>query len=278
MTAALHDAWYNRAFLPLRCLWQPEESEATVDARSEPRRGQGWAVCALERTGELMDDPACPRAELEHAFRDLALMNRLLGAWRFVVAYLDRVLPTWLAGRRSSAPLLVLDVATGAGDVPALVVRWASQRSVPVRVLALDRHPVGVQLARALTGRTGAVQVVRADARALPLAPASVDVALCNLALHHLTPQEAQELLRDLSAVSRLGFLVTDLLRSPTGYAAVWAVTRLSRSPLIRHDGPLSVRRSLRWDQYCELAAASGVPSLRVRRLPLFRVALERVP
>ena len=227
---------------------------------------------------ELMDDPARPDRELRDALRDLGRINRYLGGRAFVLSFLDRILPAWRArGDASSGPLLVLDVATGGADIPLAVARWAERRRVPVRIIAVDRHPTTVRLAREMTSACPAVSVLRADARALPFADGAFDVCLCTLALHHLAPDEALELLRHLNRLGRIGFLAADLVRGWRGYAGVWLLTRLSRSPMLRHDGPLSVRRALSWEEYCHLAAASSVPDLRVSKLPLFRVALERI-
>lgn len=227
---------------------------------------------------ELMDDPARPDRELRDALRDLGRINRYLGGRAFVLSFLDRILPAWRArGDASSGPLLVLDVATGGADIPLAVARWAERRRVPVRIIAVDRHPTTVRLAREMTSACPAVSVLRADARALPFADGAFDVCLCTLALHHLAPDEALELLRHLNRLGRIGFLAADLVRGWRGYAGVWLLTRLSRSPMLRHDGPLSVRRALSWEEYCHLAAASSVPDLRVSKLPLFRIALERI-
>lgn len=235
---------------------------------------------ALERATahELMDDPARSDRELRDALRDLGRINRFLGNRAFVLSFLDRILPAWRARRDASyGPLLILDVATGGADIPLAVARWAERRRVPVRIVAVDRHPTTVRLAREMTADCPAVSVLRADARALPFADGAFDVCLCTLALHHLAPDEARALLRHLDRLGRIGFLAADLVRGWHGYAGVWLLTRLSRSPMLRHDGPLSVRRALSWEEYCRLAAASGVPGLRVFKLPLFRIALARI-
>src|SRR5712692_6328973 len=140
---------------------------------------------------ELMDDPARSTSELRESLIDLERINRFLGAHAIVRGYLDRVLPIWRS--RPTPPggaLLVLDVATGGGDVPAAVVAWGRRRGVLVRVVGVDRHPTVARLASIATAPCRAVTVIRADARALPFRDASVDVCLCNLALHHLTPEE----------------------------------------------------------------------------------------
>lgn len=224
---------------------------------------------------ELMDDPGRSVDELRENLRDLERINRFLGGHAIVRAYLDRALPVWRSHRASAdGALTVLDVATGGGDVPAAVVAWGRRRRVALRVVGVDRHPT---IARLATARCPDVTVIRADARALPFRDASVDVCLCNLALHHLTPEEGPALIRHLHRLARIGFLVVDLLRSPAGFGGVWLMTRLLRNHLIRHDAPLSVRRSRSWEEYCQLTAAAGVPGLRLTYHPLFRVSLSRI-
>jgi SAM-dependent methyltransferase len=227
-------------------------------------------------TQEMMDDPGCSVEALRGELRNIALINRLLGTHAIVRRYLECVVPLWRR-RAGAAPdaLSVLDVGTGAADVPLAVVEWARRRRVPVRVVGVDRHPTVVRIAARSTPPRH-VSVVQADASALPFPDASFDVCLCNLVLHHLDWDERVALLRRLHAVSRLGFLVVDLLRSPGGYAAVWLLTRLFRNPLTRHDGPLSVRRAMSWPEYLRCARDADVRGLRLARGPLFRVALSR--
>lgn len=228
-------------------------------------------------TPELMDDPSCSIGTLRDNLRDLALMNRFLGAHAIVLRYLDRAASLWRRGGPGGEDALsVLDVGTGGADVPAAIVAWARRRGVPVRIVGIDRHPGIVRIAASAAPRDR-VRVVQADAAALPFRDRSFDVALCTLALHHLTRDERVAFLRRLHAVARLGFLVVDLRRSPGGYAGVWLLTRLFRNPLTRHDGPLSVRRAMTWPEYVQCVREAGIAGLRPARLPLFRVALSRM-
>lgn len=226
---------------------------------------------------ELMDDPACAERELRAALRDLGRINGHFGAHTFVSAYLDRMLPVWRAGQgEPPPPIRVLDVATGGADVPIAVAAWAARRRIRACIVAVDRHPTTVRLAGETLAGYPEIRVVRGDACELPFADRSFDIALCSLTLHHLSLDDGVRALQDMNRVSRVGFLAVDLVRSRLGYAAVWLLTRLSRSRMIRHDGPLSVRRARTPDEYRRLAEAARVAGLRVVPLPLFRVALER--
>ena len=226
---------------------------------------------------ELMDDPACPEALMRPNLAALGRINRLTGAVHLVCDYLDRLLPAWRRSRTLGAPLALLDVATGGADIPRAVVRWAGRRDVPVRIAAVDRHPATARLAAEASAQFPAIEVVRADARALPFRDGAFDACLCTISLHHLEPEDRPALLRRLDRLGRLGFFVVDLVRSPAAHAGVWLLTRCFRNPLIRTDGPRSVGRAYSWAQYQTLTATAGIPKLTVRRVPGFRAVLERL-
>lgn len=232
---------------------------------------------APEIVREWMDDPACPEELLRPDLDALGRINRLTGAVHFVCAYLDRLLPVWRRSRTLGAPLALLDVATGGADIPRAAVRWARRRDIPVRIVAVDRHPATARLAAQSSAPFPEIEVVRADARALPFRDGAFDACLCSIALHHLEPAERPALVGRLDRLGRLGFFVVDLVRSPAAHAGVWLLTRCFPNPLIRTDGPRSVDRAYTWPEYRKLAAAAGVPNLSVRRVPGFRAALERL-
>jgi SAM-dependent methyltransferase len=226
---------------------------------------------------EWMDDPACPPSLLGPNLDGLGCINRLTGAVGVVIAYLERVRQLWVRAHPDGAPLTVLDVATGGADIPRAIAAWAIRRRIGVRIVAVDLHPTTVRIAAEASSGFSAITVLQADARALPFRDGSFDACLCSLALHHLEPAERPLLVRRLDRLGRLGFLVVDLVRSPAARAGIWMFTRCFRNPLIRTDGPRSVERAYTWAEYRALAAASGIPALRLRRLPGFRAALERL-
>jgi ubiquinone/menaquinone biosynthesis C-methylase UbiE len=224
-----------------------------------------------------MDDPLCTEELLRPDLAALGRINRLSGAVHLVRGYLDRLLPLWRRSRAPGAPLALLDVATGGADIPRAAAQWAARRGVPVRIVAVDRHPVTARIAAEASARFSEIQVVRGDALALPFRDGAFDACLCSLALHHLDHGERPALLRKLDRLGRLGFLIVDLVRSPAAYAGVWLLTRCFHTPMIRTDGPRSVGRAYSWDEYRGLVAAAGISNLTVRRVPGFRAALERL-
>lgn len=217
---------------------------------------------------ELLDRPGVPRTELAENLADIARLNRL-GATRALLAHLA----PFFARHRGPAPLRVLDLGTGGGDVPAAVVRWARARGRRVSVLALDLQPEVLACAGAAARDLPEVRLVAGDALQPPVRRDGVDVALCSLTLHHLPEAAVVRLLRLMADVARLGFVVSDLRRSRLAYAAAWLTTRLiSKSRLTRHDGPLSVLRAYTREELARLAGAAGLPGVRWHEPPCFRV------
>jgi SAM-dependent methyltransferase len=140
----------------------------------------------------LRDDPA--RAA-ERAEDDARLARLLAERDTDADAFFARVAAGWdslrdqLFGRRFLAPALaallpddavVADLGCGPGEVLSLLAPFARA------VIGVDREPSMLAAARRRLADHPNAMLHEADLAALPLAPASVDVALLVLVLHHL--------------------------------------------------------------------------------------------
>jgi SAM-dependent methyltransferase len=216
---------------------------------------------------ELMDRLDAPPAEMSRNLSDIARLNRI-GATDTIL----RHVAPFLARLEPGKALRILDVGTGAADIPIALAEWAQRGGHRVRIVALDVHPTILRYAaRAVDGMPG-VHVVAGDALEAPIRPGSIDVAICSLVLHHLPEEAVAGLLRRLADLARLGFIVSDFRRGRLAWAAVWLVTHaVCRSPMTRHDGPLSVRRAYTPEELARLSRRAGLPDVRWQRAPAFR-------
>lgn len=230
-------------------------------------------MTALPRVAgaERMDEPGVDRRELATSLADLRGVNRWLGGTRVVLRHLGR-----MAAGLGAAEFSVLDVATGSGDIPLEVARWARSRGLRARVVATDAHEGTLALAREHAGRDPDVRVEPANALALPYADGEFDFALCSTALHHFADAEAVRVLRELDRVARRGVVVNDLRRSRPALlgARLLAATVWRTHPVTRHDGPLSVRRAFTPAELGDLARRAEMRGARVYLHPPFRLAL----
>jgi ubiquinone/menaquinone biosynthesis C-methylase UbiE len=219
-----------------------------------------------------MDEPAQDRAELARSLADIRAVNRWLGGTRVVLHHLEA-----LFARHPRPAYRLLDVATGSGDIPLQVARWARARGVQVEIVATDNHATTLELAREHTAQEPAVRVEEADALALPWPDGEFDVALLSTALHHFDDdRDCLRVLREMHRVSRIGLIVNDLARSRAALlgAQLLAATAWRTHPVTRHDGPLSVRRAFTPAELRALAARAGLEKAEVRAHVPFRMAL----
>ncbi len=223
------------------------------------------------RVAELMDDGEVDPAELARSLRDLRWVNRWLLGGRPAVAHVLR-----LARRVPNRPVRLLDVGTGAADIPLRVAGRARRAGIEMRIVATDFHPATLDLAaRAVTG-VAEISVEPADALALPYEDQSFDIAMSNTMLHHLDSREAIQAVRELGRVARYGIVVTDLRRSVWALAAtrLLAATIWRGHPVTRHDGPASIRAAYTPSELADMTSAALADPFRVHRHALFRLAM----
>lgn len=233
------------------------------------------------RTAELLDGPLAGAADdLAGNLADLRRVNRLLWGRRLSM----RALEALLVGRAPRrAPIRLVDVGTGAADIPAAIVAAAARHHRTVTVVAVDSRPevldAAVRIDPSLAA-PGPVTLRLADGRRLPFEDGAFDVAHASLVIHHLEPRDAVALLSEMRRVARLGIVVNDLLRSRRAYLGARLLVALTtRNRLTRHDAPLSVRRAYTEAELRALLSEAGVGVVARAIDPLgHRVALAAVP
>lgn len=254
----------------------------------------------LSGVPELVDQPDTDPGVLRGNLQDYERVNRLLGGTRAALSALqglleeDQLLQSprdraegpqghapgcWDPSPDPAPPVQLLDIGTGAADIPRILILWARRRGVPIRVVALDSHPGILSYARARATAHPELQLVRAEAGHLPFRTASFDYVLCTATLHHFDTAEATALLREMGRLARRGVIVSDLVRSCLGWAMAWLVCRLgSRNLMTRYDGPLSMRRAYTPRELRRMAETAGLGRVIIRRQRFFRMTLTARP
>jgi 2-polyprenyl-3-methyl-5-hydroxy-6-metoxy-1,4-benzoquinol methylase len=215
---------------------------------------------------ELMDRPQPVTPELASDLRNLRKLNRYFGSYRLIEHFLRR----WIQPR---SRMRILDLATGSGDIPRLIVDYARSAGATVTVDAVDQQPSTLEIARSLSRDYPEVEFFESDV--LSFGDGGYDVVLCSLALHHFEEATAVQLLRRCRDLSRRFVLVSDLRRGLQATIGVYLLTTfIFREPMTRTDARLSAERAFSFREFRSLAERAGWKNFGHRKFAFARQAI----
>ncbi|MNJ51855.1 hypothetical protein D3C77_471700 [compost metagenome] len=218
---------------------------------------------------ELMDDFTSGGEELREALRELRRLNRLFAA---SAPTLYGIKQLW---REAGKPkqLSITDVGAGSGDVNRRVLQWASRQGVSLMITLVDMTEEACAEARQLYLDEPRVKVIRGNLFALP--EASADIVTGTQLLHHFSEEELPLAVASMLRAAQLGVVVNDIHRHWIAWTAVWLATRaMTSNRYILNDGPLSVAKGFRSQDWKRLKQAMGIQQIMYSWRPLFRYAV----
>jgi len=214
-----------------------------------------------------MDRPQPVTAELESDLRNLRQLNRHFGSYALVTHFLRR----WV---QPGALLRVVDLATGSGDIPRLVVDYTREVGANVTVDAVDQQGSTLEIACGLSKDYPEIDFKQGDVLSFG-DDGQYDLVLCSLALHHFDETAAVRLLERCRNLSRRFVLVSDLRRGFLATVGVYLLTALIyRDPMTRTDGRLSAARAFSFREFQSLAQRAGWRNFGHRRFRFARQAI----
>ena len=216
---------------------------------------------------ELMDRPQPVSAELERDLENLRQLNRYFGSYAVVLRFIRR----WI---EPGDQLRIVDLATGSGDIPRLIIDHARKIGAKVEIHALDQQAATLEIARKLSVDYPEISFVGANI--LEWNPVNrYDIVLNSLALHHFTEEDAVRLLRHCHELSRKFVLISDLRRGFLATVGVYLLTAvIFREPMTRIDGRLSAARAFSFAEIHDLARRAGWKDFGHRKFRFARQAI----
>jgi SAM-dependent methyltransferase len=218
---------------------------------------------------ELLDDPSADPVAVAESLRNIARANRWFGGAAAVRYGLSRTLGAATPGEAFS----LLDLGTGAGDLPRVAERWGSKRGIRIK-------PVGLELSRpaATLARHAGLGVIVGCAGTPPIRDKSVDVVLVSQVAHHLSPASVVRLFHTCDRLARRAVIIADLRRHALAISGFRLGSRLLRFDGITvADGVTSIRRGFSRSELLGLMTRAGVRG-RVDARPGFRLVATWLP
>lgn len=215
---------------------------------------------------EILDSPGADPALVRRMLTDIARANRWLGG----VLALEMGLGLLLGNTPHPEPLTLLDVGTGAGDLPLAARKWGARHGFDIRPAGVERHRAAAQLSR-----ENGVPCAVACGSALPFRSDNTDLVLISQLLHHFDDDAVIALIREAASVARHGVILTDLRPMPgaaLGFRLAGWVLGFHDSTV--HDGIVSMSRGRSAQALGRLAERAGAGNVMMRTLPTARVVV----
>jgi trans-aconitate methyltransferase len=107
-----------------------------------------------------------------------------------------------------------------------------------------------------------------------------VDFIVCSQVTHHMTDDEIAAFVRWMEGAATRGWFIADLHRHPIPFHVFRALSWAARwHRFVRHDGPVSITRSFRREEWERILAAAGISpaAAKIRWHIPFRLCVSRV-
>jgi len=222
-------------------------------------------------TPELMDVAGIDEDLLEEDLRNLRRLNRYFGG---IAAVRKHILPMF-DGIQPGKEITILDLACGSGDHPVALVHLARSIGRRVKIRAVDRNPKMVAATTRLTTGFTEIEVHQADILGLHGREWNSDIVLCSLALHHFSEVDAVRIIRSMTELSRVGFIINEINRNRLAAWCAWTYTHLTTlNRITLNDTYASFRRAFTANELLSMAERASVERCQVYHEPLFRILL----
>lgn len=221
----------------------------------------------LERidTGDYTPD------EYARFLHEIAFINRYLGDRRALRKTLLREIKT-----KNIREFSVLDVGCGSGELLRYVAEFARSSGRTARLTGIDLNEISASITSSVSHNFPEISSVSGDAFKLPFADGEFDYAISSLFFHHLADDQIPLVLNEMSRVASRGIFVIDLHRHPMAYVLYKLFCVVFRiSPLVRHDGSLSILRGFSPAELDDLLKASKLRLKKIERTAPYRIVIS---
>ena len=217
---------------------------------------------------EVMDDLLISGEDLHQALHELEAINYLLGGNYVTLNGISQFLET----TGSSKELHIADLGCGSGDMMKLVRRLLEKRKITAKLTGIDANPNVIRFAAANTPEACRIQYESLNIFSPEFKSRNFDIVIGTLFFHHFSTEQLIAFFSQLKGQVSIGLIINDIHRHWFAYYSIkWLTKFFSRSPMVKHDAPVSVLRAFKKHELLEILHRAGIVHYRIKWCWAFR-------
>lgn len=217
---------------------------------------------------EIMDDLTSSGEVIDQTLHELDEINRKLGGNKVTINGLKNLLMKNPPLRR----LTIADIGCGGGDILIEIARWAEKRRLNIDLIGIDANPNIIEFAKKNAAEYPQIKFASLNVFSQEFQEQSFDIIISSLFTHHFKDEALISLFRSLKRQARFGVIINDLHRHWLAYYSIKVIVKfLSKSPMVRHDGPVSVLRAFKKKELRYILKKAGIYNYSIKWMWAFR-------
>lgn len=215
-----------------------------------------------------MDDLECSGEVIEQTLLELDVINQKLGGNRVTIDAIENLL-----GKQSGRDTIsIADIGCGGGDILIEVASWAAKRNLKVELVGIDANPHIVAYAQKNAGGYPGISFKCLNIFSEDFKEENYDIIISSLFTHHFKDDRLIDLFSSIKKQARIGVIINDLHRHWLAYYSIKAIVNiLSKSPMVKHDGPVSVLRAFTKEELENILRAADITQYSLKWMWAFR-------
>jgi 2-polyprenyl-3-methyl-5-hydroxy-6-metoxy-1,4-benzoquinol methylase len=223
---------------------------------------------------EFLDAEQIPSELLRQNLKELAFINTYLGGHQISINALKHLQPLL----KNTKELTIVDIGSGGGDSLIAIHHWLEASKLKAQLIGVDLKPDCITYAKQQCQKLKQITLLCDDFRNVFLHHKKIDIVHASLFCHHFLEAEIIGFIK-LCRVNGSIFIINDLERNPIAYYAIkWLTFFFSKSPLVKHDAPLSVWRGFKKKEWQAMLVAADVKNYTIKNKWAFRHQLIIYP
>lgn len=166
--------------------------------------------------------------------------------------------------------LQIAEIGCGGGDNLRIIKNWCNKKNISATLTGIDINPDCIRFANERASNKD-IFFIRNDYRLVEF-DSNPDIIFSSLFCHHFSNEELIKMMQWMFEHSKLGFFINDLHRHPFAFHSIRILTNtFSKSYMVKHDAPLSVRRGLARKEWETIFSQAGIKNYTIEWQWAFR-------